>query len=155
MDGYLDAVRPPLLNTMGGAGDGHQEKKICYQQNQWRQDPPGVGYTPGKRGAQRHATPVGRSPALKPWWRWWHVSGQAEREAQEGLPVVSNGERARASLMLCLPSCNPYRGRRTCPPNGCVSVMTGGEDAKQGFSGPLSIAPLGLLMEKSGSRIGL
>lgn len=85
-----------------------------------------------------------------------HVSGQGEREAREGSPAVSNGERARASRMLCFPSRSPYRRGGTCPPNGCVSDAMGGEDARQGFSGPLSIAPLGLLMEKkSGSRSGL
>lgn len=35
---------------------------------------------------------------------------EREREAWEGSPAVSNGERARASRMLCFPSCSPYWG---------------------------------------------
>lgn len=108
----------------------------------------------GEKGHKDMLNPL-EGPALKPQQRWWHVSGQGEREAREGSPAVSNGERARASRMLYLPSCNPYRGGGTCPPSGYVSSMTG-VDARQGFSGPLSIAPLGLLTEKkSGSRSGL
>lgn len=62
---------------------------------------------------------------------------EREREAWEGSPAVSNGERARASRMLCFPSCSPYwGGEGTCPPKGCVSGTMGGEDARQRFSGP-------------------
>lgn len=94
LDGYLDAAQPELLEEYheGNSWKQAPRKKFCYNQNQWRQDPPGVGYTQGKRGAQRHAACFGRSPALKPQCRWWQVSGQGEREAGEGRPAVGNGQ---------------------------------------------------------------
>lgn len=127
----------------------------CYQQNQWRQDHPGVDYTQRKRGARRHATPTGKFPALKPQQRGGKFLGR-ERESREGSPAVSNRERARASRVLCFLPCCPCWGRGTCPPSGCVGRAMGGEDARWGVSGPLSVAPLGLLMEKkSRKRSGL
>lgn len=116
-----------------------RKKKIHYQQNQWRQDPPGVGYTWGERGAQRHATPIGRSPALKPQWRWWHLSGQGEGEGGMGRLTCSQQRgkgKSITDVVLSILQSLLGGGEGTCPPKGCVSGTMGGEDARQRFSGP-------------------
>lgn len=71
---------------------------------------PFIGYTQGKRGAQRCSKPAGRSPALKSQQRQWHISGQGEKPGEDS-PAVSNGGRARASQLLC----SPYGGGRDMP----------------------------------------
>lgn len=135
-----------------------RKKKIRYQQNQWRQDPPGVGYTWGERGAQRHATPIGRSPALKPQWRWWHLSGQGEGDGGMGRLTCSQqrgkGKSITDVVLSILQSL--LGGGRDMSSQGLCQRHDGRRRRKAKVFWAISIAPLGLLAEKkSGSRSGL
>lgn len=127
LDGYLDAGQPARLEKYhrGNSWKQASRKIICYQQNQWRQDPAGVGYTRGRRGTHRHATPVGRSPTL---------NHSRDRGTRLGRERGRHGEGARAARMLHFPSCSPYFGEGHALPT-TVSVVQWEKTQSRGFLG--------------------
>lgn len=106
-----------------------------------------------KRGS-KIVTHIGRSPTLNESHQW-HGRQERGRRMFTYRLWWGKGPRTEDGILLLLHQTFPGY---TFPPSGHVPSTLGGEDTRQSFSGPLFIAPLGLLMEKksrSGRGLGM